>query len=180
VTISREDQIKDIRDTFHAVMWVAHRQFSQRLQQYGLTFPQFIVLVSLTAHKQACTMRDLTNVVFQDPATMTGIIDRLVKMSLVKRSRSEEDRRVVLVHATPAGATLVDEIKHDSVQQELACYSDFTPDQLHTYAQLLRLQLRAHIGRYKALRNEDLDAEIERLRRFMRDPIQFTKLEEQN
>jgi DNA-binding MarR family transcriptional regulator len=159
-------------------MWIAHRQFSQRLQQYGLTFPQFIALVSLTAHKQACTMRDLTKVVFQDPPTMTGIIDRLVKMSLVKRSRSEEDRRVVLVHATPAGAALVDEIKLDSMHQDLAGYSEFTTDQLDAYAQLLRLQLRAHIGRYKALHNEDLDAEIEHLRRFMRDPIHFSKFED--
>ena len=79
---TREERIKTLKNAFHALMWIAMRQFSQRLQSFGLTHPQFITLASLTAHEQACTMRDLTNVTFQDPPTMTGIVDRLVKIKL--------------------------------------------------------------------------------------------------
>ena len=83
-TISRQERVRAIKDAFHYLTWVAMRQLSQQLQPFGLTFPQFIVLAALAAHQQACTMRDLTNATFEDPPTMTGIIDRLVKMKLVK------------------------------------------------------------------------------------------------
>ena len=102
-TGSREKRIKALKEAFHTLLWIATRQFSQQLQSFGLTYPQFVTLASLAAHKQACTMRDLTNVTFQDPPTMTGIVDRLVRMNLVQRTRSELDRRVVLVRATETG-----------------------------------------------------------------------------
>src|ERR1700752_1318297 len=110
LTPSREERIKTIHDAFFALMWISKRQFAQRLQTFGLTHPQFITLATLTAHKKACTMSDLINVTFQDAPTMTGVIDRLVKMQLVERTRSETDRRVVLVEVTPAGSGLVQQI----------------------------------------------------------------------
>jgi DNA-binding MarR family transcriptional regulator len=41
----------------------------------------------------------------------TGIVDRMEEHGLVERIRDEHDRRVVLVRATTAGVTLVDEIE---------------------------------------------------------------------
>ena len=64
---TREEQIETIKDIFVSLMWIAARHFSHRVQTFGLTHPQFMVLASLTAHQQACTMRDLTNITFQDP-----------------------------------------------------------------------------------------------------------------
>lgn len=178
LTRSREERIKVLKDSFHALMWIALREFSQQLQSFGLTHPQFIALSALTAHHQPCTMRDLTNVTFQDPPTMTGIVDRLVKMKLVERTRSETDRRVVLVQATPAGTKLVKEINEDIMTEESRMYSDLTDADLTALERLLRHKLRMHIGRYKSLQDEDLDLELEKLQRFMSDPIYYVKLEE--
>ncbi len=175
---SRDERVKLLKDSFHALMWIALREFSQHLQSFGLTHPQFIALSALTAHKKACTMRDLTNVTFQDPPTMTGIVDRLVKMKLVERTRSETDRRVVLVQATPAGARLVKKINDEIMREESRMYSTLTDEDLTALERLLRHKLRMHIGRYKSLQNEDLDVEMEKLQRFMTDPIYYTKLEE--
>ena len=154
------------------------RQFSQRLQSFGLTHPQFIALASLTAHKQACTMRDVTNVTFQDPPTMTGIVDRLVKMKLVERTRSETDRRVVLVRATPVGMELVSQINEATMTDEFSLYSDLTDDDLTALERLLKSKLRLHVGYYKSLQDGDLDAEIDNLQNFMSDPIYYAKLED--
>jgi DNA-binding MarR family transcriptional regulator len=177
-TRPREERIRTLKDAFHALMWIAMRQFSQRLQSFGLTHPQFIALASLAAHKQACTMRDLTNVTFQDPPTMTGIVDRLLKMNLVERTRSQTDRRVVLVQATPAGSDLVKQINEEIMNDEFNLYSSLTDDDLTALERLLKQKLRMYVvGRYKSLQNGDLDTEIEKLQQFMSDPIQYAKLE---
>jgi DNA-binding MarR family transcriptional regulator len=174
---SRKERVKAFKDTFHALMWISTREFSQRLQTFRLTFPQFITLAALTAHQQACTMRDLTNATFQDPPTMTGIIDRLVRMKLVQRTRSETDRRVVLVQATSAGIDLTHQINEDIMNDELTNYINLTDEDLTALERLVRLKLRLYIGRYKSLPDSDLETELEKLQRFMSDPIQYVKLE---
>jgi DNA-binding MarR family transcriptional regulator len=174
---NREEHIRAIHDAFIALMWISRRQFSQRLQNFGLTHPQFITLAALAAHKQACTMTDLINVTFQDAPTMTGVIDRLVKMKLVERTRSEVDRRVVLVQAAPAGVDLVNQIENEILCDDSSSYASLTDEDLLAMEQLLRHILRAHLGRYASLQESDLDAEIEKLRRFKRDPIHYAQLE---
>ncbi len=172
---SKEERIKRIHDTFMLVMRISKRWLVQRLQSFGLTFPQFTTLATLVAHKQACTMSDLTNVTFHDPPTMTGIIDRLVKMNLVQRTRSKTDRRVVLVQAAPTGIDLVDQIKED-VQEVLIGYAALTDDELASLERLLGHLLRMHLGQFMSLPNADLDAKIEELENFISDPICYMKL----
>jgi DNA-binding MarR family transcriptional regulator len=176
--VPRKERIRAIKEAFHYLLWVAVRRFSHALQPFGLTFPQFFALAALAAHKQTCTMRDLTNVTFQDPPTMTGIVDRLVRMELVQRTRSEIDRRVVLVQATPAGIDLVRQIKEKMMQDALTGYETFTDDELTMLEQLLRYKLRTYIGQYRPLPDGELETEIEKLKGFVRDPIGHMKMED--
>jgi DNA-binding MarR family transcriptional regulator len=176
--VSREERIRAIKDAFHFLLWVAVRRFSHLLQPFGLTFPQFFALAALAAHKQTCTMRDLTSITFQDPPTMTGVVDRLVRMQLVRRSRSEIDRRVVLVQATPAGIDLVRQVKEKMMQDALANYATFSDSELITLEQLLKNILRMYLEQYKSLPDGELNTEIEKLKSFMSDPIGYIKLED--
>ena len=52
-------------------------------------------------------MRELAADTHQFSATVTGIVDRLVRDGLVERKRHVSDRRVVLVCLTPAGRDLM-------------------------------------------------------------------------
>lgn len=45
-------------------------------------------------------------------ATMTGVLDTLVKRGLVRREPHPTDRRMVLVHLTKAGAGMADRVRH--------------------------------------------------------------------
>lgn len=176
ITMSKEERIKRIRDTFIMLVWTAARQFSQDLQVFGLTLPQFVALASLVAREHPCAMSDLTKITLQDPPTMTGIVDRLIRMRLVQRTRSESDRRVVLVHATQTGIRLVRQIRN-KMDEEVSDYAVFADDELaesdrllEYFQQLLEYTLRIHLKRRHSLGDADLDAEIEKLRLFLRDP----------
>ena len=173
----REERIKAIHDAFIALMWISRRQFIQRLQSFGLTHPQFITLAALAAHKQPCTMSDLITVTLQDAPTMTGIIDRLVKMSLAQRTRSEVDRRVVLVEALPVAIELVNQIETQTLNDAQCSFAAMSDEDLGHYEELLRHILQVHVGSYTSPQEADLDAEINRLRLFKSDPIRYAKLE---
>ena len=178
-TRPKKERIKRIHDSFVALTLIVKRRFAQRLQSFGVTQPQFMTLAALTAHQKACTMSDLTDVTFQDAPTMTGIINRLVKMKLVQRTRSETDRRVVLVQIAPAGSELVKQIDEKIFHDDLSGYADLTDDDLTALEQLLRYLLRMYVGQYKSLEDAHLDAEIEKLQHFVSDPIRYIKLEDE-
>ena len=174
---SRQERIKRITSAFMPLMWFTTRQFSQKLAAFGLTPPQFMALDALARHGQPCTMSDLTAVTLQDPPTMTGIVDRLVAMKLVQRTRSETDRRVVWVQATPAGMDLCGRIKEKLQHDAVAGYAVLTDDDLAALEQLLGYLLRIHMGQPELLPTGDLDAEIEKLQLFTSDPISYVKSE---
>jgi DNA-binding MarR family transcriptional regulator len=71
------------------------------VQRYGLTGPQLVVLKELVA-RSPCTVGELARAVNLSQATVTGILDRLEKKSMVTRVRSTHDRRKVLVSHSEA------------------------------------------------------------------------------
>ncbi len=176
---TKEEQIKQIHNGFMLLMRVSKRWFMQRLQIYNLTLPQFVTLVTLASHNNACTMSDLTNVTFQDPPTTTGIIDRLIKMGLVERTRSQTDRRVVLVQVTESGIELADKIETEMMSETLKVYETLGEDELETFGQLLKRLVRIHLGQYMSLNGSALDDELKKLELFTTDPIAYTKLEQE-
>jgi len=176
MTISREERVRAIKDAFHYLIWVAMRQLARTLQPFSLTPPQYIVLAALAAHRQACSMRDLISVTIADPPTMTGIIDRLVKMKLVERTRIESDRRLVMVQATPAGVDLATQV-HDQVVQDVTGYAALNDDELADLERLLIHKLSLFTKQYKSLQDTELNAEMEKFRHFIRDPLHYVKLE---
>lgn len=121
-------------------------------------------------------MRDLISVTIGDPPTMTGIIDRLVKMKLVERTRIETDRRLVMVQATPSGLDLAAQI-YNQVVQDATGYADLNDNELADLERLLIHKLSLFTKRYKSLQDTEFEAEMEKFRHFIRDPIHYAKLE---
>lgn len=76
------------------------------VMRYGLTGPQLTVLKELSVNS-GCCVRELTKAIHLSQATATGILDRLQKRGLVRRERSDQDKRRVLVWLTGAGEELL-------------------------------------------------------------------------
>ncbi len=87
---------------------VRSRVFSQ-LNKYGLTGSQFGVLDALF-HMGPLQQSDLGKNIFKSGGNITMVVDNLEKNGLVRRERSEKDRRVINVYLTEKGGKLFSEV----------------------------------------------------------------------
>ena len=71
----------------------------------GLTGAQFHTLVRIP--DEGIPLTRLAARSWADPGNASGVVDRLERDGMVERRPAGHDRRVVLVHATPAGRALV-------------------------------------------------------------------------
>lgn len=129
----REECIEALERMMRQLTWLGRKSLAQELSYYGVTVPQFYALLSLEKYGQACPMKELAQATQRASATMTGIIDRLVRMGLVERRRKESDRRVVMVGLTRRGEQLLEEVKarrRRSFHKALAKFDDEKISQL--------------------------------------------------
>ncbi len=71
----------------------------------GLTGAQFHTLVRIP--DEGIPLTRLAARSWADPGNASGVVDRLERDGLVERRAAPHDRRMVLVHATPAGRSVV-------------------------------------------------------------------------
>ena len=84
------------------------QQFRSHFGKLNLTFPQALVL-SVLGTDGAMPISRLAEQTGSANSTVSGIVDRLEKLGLAKRTRSEADRRVIYVEATPRYKDLRDQ-----------------------------------------------------------------------
>lgn len=77
----------------------ASRQFRIHFGKMNLTFPQALVLNALL-EEPSIPISVLAEKTGSANSTISGIVDRLEKLGLVWRERSEKDRRVIYVRLT--------------------------------------------------------------------------------
>src|ERR1700747_908984 len=82
-----------------------NRAYRPLLDQLGLTYPQYLVMVSLWA-KDDQTVGELGETLFLESSTLTPLLKRLEALGLLDRSRDPSDERQVRVRLTNAGRAL--------------------------------------------------------------------------
>lgn len=80
-------------------------RFRKIFNEFGLTEPQWRVLRVLWEHDEVA-FRELASMTLIPAPSLVGIVDRLTSVGYVGRRRSENDRRLVFVHATDSGRQL--------------------------------------------------------------------------
>jgi MarR family transcriptional regulator, organic hydroperoxide resistance regulator len=94
------------------------RSYKPDLDKLNLTYPQYLVLVSLWQYKQL-SIKDIAEKLMLEPATITPVVKRLEAKKLTKRTRQKDDERVVIVSLTEEGQAL--RSKLSEVQKRVAC-----------------------------------------------------------
>ena len=81
-----------------------HSKFIQ--ETYHVTVPQLICLREVYEHGPI-SIGALTKIVYLNNSTVTGIVDRLEKRNLLKRTRISKDRRQVHLEITKEGVDFI-------------------------------------------------------------------------
>lgn len=95
----------------------SHRPF---LEPLGLTFPQFLVMVTLY-EKIPRTVGEIGSELGMDNGTLTPLLKRLVSAGLVTRERDAEDDRRVLINLTANGEAMREDVLSIPAKIESAC-----------------------------------------------------------
>ena len=81
------------------------RKYKPFLDEIGLTYTQYIVMLVLWEHEKI-SMHELGERLYLDSGTMTPLLVKLEAKGLIERKRNEKDVREVIVNATEKGIGL--------------------------------------------------------------------------
>ncbi len=94
---------KRLRQISHAL----DKQSKFIQEKFQITIPQLICLWEIY-NNGPITLGELTRRNYLNKSTLTGIVDRLEKRSLVRRHRISKDRRQIHVEATAEGISFLE------------------------------------------------------------------------
>lgn len=102
------------------------RRYKPLLDELHLTYTQYITMMVLWEHKRM-NVKKLGECLFLDSGTLTPVLKKLEAKGFLKRSRSKEDERNLIVTITPEGEALRE--KAVSVPGRMACGLNLTDEE---------------------------------------------------
>ncbi|MCR5746360.1 MAG: MarR family transcriptional regulator [Lachnospiraceae bacterium] len=81
------------------------RQYRKPLEELGLTYTQYIVMMAFWEHG-SMTEGELGRIVHLDSGTLAPLLKRLDKQGLVKRIRPDSNERKLMISLTESGEKL--------------------------------------------------------------------------
>lgn len=112
-------------------------RFGRLFRQYGLTSSQYNVLRILRGEGKPMPCLEIGSRMIQVVPAMTGLIDRLEKLELVRRERCTEDRRVVYIELTDKATKLLTEMDEPVTDLEKRLIGHLTRKELKELSRLL-------------------------------------------
>lgn len=129
----------------------SRRLTKDEARRHDLTGPQLTV-IKLLAGIGDLSLTGLSESMQTRNSTVTGIIDRMESAKLVKRIRSEIDRRVVMIRLTPHGRALARSVPIEPMQAFRRALETLAPGEQKSLLKILsklEKQIRAELGRDK-------------------------------
>ena len=125
------------------------REFTKRpksiFSELSLTIPQIVVLEFLTDQAPR-KMNELATALSFTMSAVTVIVDKMIKLKLIKRERSSEDRRVVNVILLNKGREMARRIKDARRNLVNELFSTVTVEDRQQYLRILR-KVYKNLGR---------------------------------
>ena len=116
------------------------RAYKPMLDQLGVTYPQYLVMLVLWEWQQQPpalpTVKALGERLLLDSGTLTPLLKRLELQGLLQRKRSASDEREVHLALTPAGCALREQVL--PLKSQLLCERGIDLDQV--------AELRSQVG----------------------------------
>jgi len=136
---------------FYAVSRLITRAYQEDLDNLGITYPQYLVLMVLW-EKENISVVEIGEKLILNTNTVTPLLKRMENMGLIVRTPSQKDQRKVLVSLTDTGKSMQEKaasIPYNLVQKLQLDTSDENIKNMHS----LKSQLYELINLLKHLEN---------------------------
>lgn len=101
--------------------------YTPYLNELELTYPQYIVLLALWQYDDQ-SVNSIGEKLYLESNTLTPLLKRLEQKGLIRRKRSKQDERTVIISLTKEGKNLQQKAK-EIPMKILASFSDTTIDE---------------------------------------------------
>lgn len=134
----KEKELLLLEEMEHALrmVWMNYHQYivpkDTELSAQQLYFLKYV------QHQHSCTPSDISKAFGITMGALTGFIDRLSKLGLVTRSRTEEDRRLVLIHITEKGKETLKNFEEQRMQKYSQIFKEFKESEVRKLNDLLK------------------------------------------
>ena len=133
----------------HSTVLAMNKVYRSLLRELKLTYPQYLVLLVLW-EKDGIAVSEIGSRLFLDSTTLTPLLKRMEKMGLLRRQRSREDERQVLITLTSKGRGL--QPKAAEIPFQVFCSSGLAVEDLTA--------LRSQLHRLRGMLFQDLVAAL--------------------
>ncbi len=127
-----ENYIKDIVNALRQISVLLYHNSREMKQKYGISGPQLLVLKTIVDAEAPLSAIEISRSLNVSPANITGMIDRLEKMELVKRHRKEDDRRTINILPTKEGMNWAQKTIHLIEEKLINGLKDLTRIEIST------------------------------------------------
>ena len=86
------------------------KKYKVHLDRLNLTYTQYITMLVVWEQK-SITVKMLGDILYLDSGTLTPLLKKLESKGLIKRTRSTEDERNLIISVTPEGEALKEQAK---------------------------------------------------------------------
>lgn len=80
--------------------------YAPMLKNLGLTYPQYLVMLVLWQEDKKIPIKEICSRLELDTGTLSPLLKRMEKLTLLKRTRDDKDERIVTIELTRHGKDL--------------------------------------------------------------------------
>ncbi|WP_100011856.1 MarR family winged helix-turn-helix transcriptional regulator [Lentibacillus sediminis] len=100
--MEKDEKINGIVSSFREVNKYFHKQMWQHANELGVTLVQ-LQIMKIISEETDMSLLDLSGKMHINKSTVSSTVDRLVKAEYIRRERSREDRRAIVLNVTELG-----------------------------------------------------------------------------
>ena len=110
------------------------KKYKPLLDKFDLTYTQYIAMMVLW-EKNKINVKELGNILYLDSGTLTPLLKKLELKEYVKRERSKEDERNLIISITEKGKKLKSKMK--SIPEEIGKCINLSEEEAMTLYKIL-------------------------------------------
>ena len=123
--------------------------YDELFSKYGISEPKFRVLLILSIEEDGMALCDIGKRMLVTRANMTGLIDRMVKESLVEKKVNPDDKRSIKAYLTPKGTELFESVKDKHIEFSEKMTNSLSEEEKKQLSQLLQKLQRGLVDSFE-------------------------------